>query len=255
MEIIKNRIKKVRKIFNELENKSSYNKLKSLKNYYNGKNAIIVTCGPSLEHYKDKIINLVNENTILICVKQSINRVNYICDFHLRNFINDKDRYTKKGWNYPKYNRPIVLYNYRHKKFMNKFIDIGFSAVGKNKRDILKDVINDYKSMDFNDESIQENKMEVNSGHIICEMALPLCTQLGIKNVFIIGWDGGNGYSYAKEKGRNLTYSCHELVMKCNAKLNDYCNKYYDMNIYQINDYSLYDIPKITIEEYLKKFT
>ena len=74
MEIIKKRNEKLReliKIGSDNNYDNSYKKMKLLKDYYKNKKCIITTCGPSFNTYKDNIFDLIDENTILICVKST----------------------------------------------------------------------------------------------------------------------------------------------------------------------------------------
>jgi hypothetical protein len=72
----------------KIENISSNReRFEYLNNYYLGKTAIVIATGPGFKDYTNFIKENTNENTIIICIKQSLKALDYSADFHLLNRV------------------------------------------------------------------------------------------------------------------------------------------------------------------------
>lgn len=195
MDIIKNRIVKLRNELNEIP--SNRKKINYLRNYYSNKTAIIVATGPGFADHINLIKDSINENTILICIKQSINHFDMIADFHILN----QDHIEQ--YNYNTNYKPIVLFiNYskprKHNfRSINATSDINFFLWNLNgvshKRKNGWDLLNtDIDFLTFNDDNLGEGEnMVINMGHIMMELTLPLAVSIGVKNIILNGFVGG----------------------------------------------------------------
>lgn len=238
------------------------NKLEVLKDYYKGMNAIIVGTGPNFQFDVNKIKNMIDENTILICLKQSIKCFDNISDFHLLNLDNIEDY---------NYSLPIKIMVHSSKKRHNA--DINFYTVNQ---------LNENRSMDnwidgidknqdlftWNDKNLGgKNSTRVNFGKLMMELAIPLVINLGIKNVFVSGFVGGptqfthgiditKGTIYKTNKvyERYLVKKKIEQYTNISKKLPYYFNNNYGVKIYSLNK-NYYNIPIISYPQidYLNK--
>lgn len=226
-------------------------KLKLIENYYNGYKAIITTCGPSFNN-KDDILSMVDSKTILICVKQTYEYIG-ISDF----FIMDEPEKIKNIKH--KYCVPIRFgaqnptRTYYDKNKNIQLGDIIFRGFGNRSR-TLYDIPKNIDTMTFKHNALSDNKMIVHYAHAMHGFSLPLCIHLGIKNTFIIGWDGHkrnnkNSHFYPGSK-IDLSEYGSTAVTKCNEHITDFIKNNFNKNIYQINTLSLYEyIPKKTVHE------
>lgn len=260
MEIIKNRIFKLRSELDKIN--SNREKLDYLNNYYKYKNAIIVATGPNFIDYIDLIKNNINENTILICTKQTIKYFDMIADFHILNW----DHLEEYEYNYSY--KPITLFiNYNvpdenNFRIVNNYGDINFFLCNlnninherKNSWDYLETDI-DFLSMNDNNLGKDEN-MVLNTGHIIMELGLPICVHLGIKNIILNGFVGGNSHgtiienelNWDKDEYKHL-YSEQELLYEKSKHLQKYLHKNFNINIFSLCNTNYY-IDKISENEF-----
>jgi hypothetical protein len=256
-QIIISRNKKIREKINNYTSSinDSYDKLKLIENIYKNYKAIILTCGPSINDYKDKILGLVDSSTLLICVKQTFN-ITEIADFYIPGDpIDIKFKYcvpVRIGV------QALDRIFYDKKKNIN-LSDINFKNYGNVKRRYtLYDIEKNIDSLSWENNALtNKNHMMIHFAHAVHGVALPLCIHLGIKNIFIIGWDGhknGAKNSHFYKNGiQDLTYYGSTAITKCNEYIVEFLFNNFNVNIYQINTKSLYDkIPKKTIDECIK---
>jgi hypothetical protein len=246
-DIIKNRVAIMRNTIDKVS--GNRNKLEALRNYHNGKSAIIVATGPGFQDYIGQIKESICDDVILICIKQSLNCFDDIADFHILN----RDHLCAYEYGETK---PITLMTYYPGRSKHKYGDIHFFCdnIDKtNKRvDQWKNINNNIDTINFNDEhlGIGEN-MVVNSGHIMMESVIPLCTHLGITNVYINGWIGGfaHGIEIKNEIKRNKKLENEQKYhFEVSSKLSDFFKEHHDMNIYTICE-SHYQIPHASLDE------
>jgi hypothetical protein len=248
MNYIRKRNEKMRELINHNDGSSyaeSYNKMKLLHNYYQGKKCIITTCGPSFNSHKSNIFDLIDDNTILICVKTTYNALKE-CDFYI----------PGETTNILNYVNPISFGVENPKRNFNNKTDINFRGFG-NRRKTLYDIIKNIDSFSFEKNAMTSpDNMIVHLGHAMHGVALPLAVYLGVKNICVIGWDGHqinkphhfdnittNSYDFSE-------YGCKAIV-DCNKVFPKFLKDNYNVDIYQINDESSYtEIPKITYNEF-----
>jgi hypothetical protein len=254
MELIKKRTNILRSELDKIE--SNRAKLDYLKNYYLNKTAIIIATGPNFIDYTDLIKNNINENTIIICIKQSLYSFDNISDFHLLNYDN-LDTY-----NYIDF-KPITLFtNYNKERTVHPYGDINFfihppKDIIKENNDIFNGIDNNKDYFSFNDNNLGIGEsMTSNFGHIMFELAIPLCIQLGIKNIILNGWVGGYNhgihinnelkwvgkYDYLQEQLNN-----HVIISE---KIPQFLYTNFNIHIYSICP-TMYKIDQIFEKEYL----
>lgn len=242
-QIIETRVVVLRSELNKIS--SNRGKLELLKNYYKGKTAIIVGTGPNYKNYVDMVKNNFNENCVLICLKQTIEDFDMICDFHIYN----PDNYKKYNYNTIK---PIVMFmNFPTRKIPRgtyKDADIQFFITPiKGSKHIKKfmpfcfDQSNNF--FEYNDDNLGEGENMVPHGkHVIFEMAFPLAVNLGCKNIITVGWVGGFGqYGTIVNNGTNWNLPMYKHLRdeedfynkKC-GELPAYLQNNYNMNIFSL---------------------
>lgn len=255
MEIVRQRSNDLREKI--LQISSNRGRLDFLKDYYKGKNAIIVATGPNFKDDIEFIKENINENTILFCIKQSLNSFDNIADFHYINDVNQiKYRYHDKG-------TPIIIKAHACRR--NSGGDIifqcrnspGVKTVLKNKWVELEKG-ND--AITFNDDNIGPGENMVfgdGKGHSMMQVVLPFIVHLGIKNVAITGFVGGVDHGVkVQTDGKcwsKAFYNGLEYQYKISALIHDFFKNKFNTHIYLICD-SIYKIPRITRQQYTEIF-
>ena len=245
MDYIIKRNEKLRELIKHTDGNSytkSYNKMKILKNYYVGKKCIITTCGPSFNTHKSKIFKLIDDDTILICVKTTYKTLKE-CDFYIPGE-------TKNILNYV---NPISFGVQNPKRNFNK-TDINFRGFG-NRRQILYDIVKNIDSFSFEKNAMSSpDNMICHLGHAMHGVALPLALHLGIKNICVIGWDGhqrGKPHHFDNNGHYDFSEYGNKAIVNCNKVFPKFLKDNYNVNIFQINDESLYtEIPKISYGDF-----
>lgn len=245
IDTINNRINLLRDKLNAI--KSNRDKLESLRDYHKGKSAIIVATGPGFQDYIEQIKESINDDVILICIKQSLKCFDYVSDFHIIN----RDHLCTYDYGEIK---PITLMTYYPGRHKHKYGDIHFfcDGIDKKRGDQWKNIDNNIDTINFNDEHLGTGEnMTINFGHIMMETAIPLCTHLGISNVYLDGWIGGEKHGI---KIKNETKHTNALIkeqkyhFEVSSKLSDFFKEHHNMNIYTICE-SHYQIPHASLDE------
>jgi hypothetical protein len=249
----------------KLENiNSNRQKLEFLKNYYLNKTAIIVGTGPEYKDNIEIIKNNINENTILICLKQSIKDFDMICDFHVYN----GDHYENYAYGDFK---PIVFYmNYSkpnidnirtvHQKADLNFFLFNLNGVIHNKTSIISEIQkNENRELLYwNDNNLGINENVVpHAQHIIFEIGFPLAINIGCKNIITNGWVGGSNHgcdiknevSWDNPK-YNYLYTEQEKEYEYSKKLSKYLYDLYNVHIYALKTTN-YQITTINYDDFI----
>lgn len=224
----------------------SWKKINKIKNYYKGYKALIVTCGPSFKNYINDIYKMIDSNTILICIKRTFH-VLKCGDFH----ILDDPPVEKKVNNKYSVHKPISI-GVEAKNRIWGFNDISFKNYGsKPRRHTLYDLPKGIDSMSW--DAILDKEMMIHLAHAMHGIGIPLCLHLGIKDIFVIGWDGlvpgvKDSHFYKRGKRDNSFYGSTAIV-ECNKHTAKFLKNKFDTNIYHINTSTLYKhIPKKTVQ-------
>jgi hypothetical protein len=165
----------------------SYDRVKYLKNQYEGETAYILTAGPTFKNaIKNDLKNKLKDK-LVISLKQTFNDVPNLVDYHLLNFCNlAKYEYpnsnTIVGWTVWDNNQPQVIVN----NFNVDFILDTFKL-----NDGTPNIEN---SISFNQSQIDlldiNNSMSRPWGPgTMYEIGIPLALYLGCKKIVTIGWD------------------------------------------------------------------
>lgn len=244
---------------------SNREKLDYLQNYYKNKTAIIVGTGPEYKNQIDSIKTILDENVILICMKQSIKDFDMICDFHVYN----GDHF--ENYKYTKNCKPIVLYlNYSRPNTKNwrrtlPIADINlfkrsFHGTNHIRKNIITELNNNQETNLFgwNDDNlgVGENVC-VHAYHVMFEQGLPLAVNLGCNRIITNGWVGGfsHGTKLIRENVINdsdISLESFERV-QIDKYLTTYLKDNYHIKLFTLG-YSLYTVPNLTICEFIRFF-
>lgn len=151
------------------------------KNKHIDQEALVLTCGPSFGETSFEKIKELSKNKIVATVKQTVQKVGDISDYHFfndNNFYNYETKATKiaSSGNYD-WARQFV--------WGSQDIDLFFKI--KNATSKIEDSLS-YKK-NFEDMLI-DNSLERPWGPgIMYETVIPFLIYMGIKNISIIGWD------------------------------------------------------------------
>lgn len=248
------RVGKLRQKINQIHGwdiESHYNRVQTMKNLYPGKSMVIITCGPSMKTYTPYIEKLIEAGHIITCIKQSYDYVKGLCDFHIVNFCNEKQ--------YDYQADCIKIYCNKHteefgKGGMNKY-DIYFTHRPENvKINIHTELM---KGKDIMSWETRKDDMRVHWGDIMHELGLPLAIQLGIKNIYVIGWDMGNlknkVYGSDQRERRAIRNVLDPMHIESSKYLAGFLKNHWDINIYNVGKNSALHIPTIDIEKIIPR--
>lgn len=256
--IIIKRTKILRQKLNKIEGNRA--KLDYLKDYYKSKKIVIVATGPNYKDHINVIKQSIDDDTILVCIKQSIKDFDMICDFHL---VND-DHYCRYVYND---HLPIVLFNYyingrtiRDKNICHAdihFFTKNLPDVVKPRLDCLSSIPEGIDTLTFNDTNLGAGEnMVINKLHIMFELGFPLAIQLGgsvvVTNGFVGGVDGN--YEYGTRVNNSTTGRWETRLpdsIELSKHLSEFLYDRFGIRLYSISD-TFYHIEKISHEEYKK---
>ena len=229
----------------------------NLKNYQNKKKyALIFTGGPTLNEFKkNDIPEEIYNNCYIIAVKNAINYLDIINikpDFVVTNFFNSASRINLNLLD--KHNTINIGLILENESDDPKFIELKnkinylVKLINLTKKNLMELVIKDIKALEF--ENIN-NEIYTGWGHIMLELAIPLCIFLKTKNIITIGWD--NNSKNIKHwdtienfdniiNGINLS-SLDTIVNNFSPYLHNYLWKHYKIRIYKINKKSAMKLP------------
>ena len=226
-------------ILNEFEN--DIDKIYFLKNLFKNQDIVVLLPGPSYKYLTNKQKKYLINNYITISVKYTINdlkKLNLYPTFFLKN--NWSREFKFKDSNITVING-CSINNLDNNSTINIFLKQkishkkSFNLIKKN-IDIISWNLNNFK---------KEKKIYYYPMHIMCELVLPLCILLGIKNIYTVGWDldykyKKNSYFDPKIKLSKLYISKHiknntELIVLDNIKI---ILKKKNINIYKIKKQS-----------------
>ncbi len=165
----------------------SYDRVKYLRDKYKGETAYVLASGPSLNNISTQILNEKLKDKLVISIKQSINNISDIVDYHLLNFCNltqynYNNPNTIVGWTVWDEHQPNVIVQ----NFPCDFILDTFKL-----NDGLPNIEN---SIAFNPDQIElldiNNSMSRPWGPgTMHELGIPLALYLGCTKIVTIGWD------------------------------------------------------------------
>lgn len=233
----------------------SRSRIKQLKDVLARSNAVIFTCGPSLNNIStNQIQELIDKGYIIICVKQAIERMpNKFAHFHLVNFCNE---YVYK--NISEHTIRIYCQRSENTIIQNPPYDIILSHFPNNLNDnIITSMKRGDDAMSF-DALVKRPRLKVKWGDIMYELSIPLAIYIGCSNIYIVGWDCKNfkQHFYGTDNRaprNNLRIQLDMLQIEGGALLHDFVKKNFNSYISMIGngDESIFDLPYTNIEKLL----
>tara|TARA_B100001250_G_C19816232_1_gene798569 strand:- start:1128 stop:1928 length:801 start_codon:yes stop_codon:yes gene_type:complete len=164
----------------------SYDRVRYLKNKYEGETAYVLGAGPSLSYYeKDFLVDFLSDKLVL-SMKQTYNLVGEVTDFHFVNFSNlnqykNINSDTITIWSVWDATQPYtIINNFNHDIILDtyKFND------GSANLDNSMAFVRDFDKLDF-DSSFARPW----GPGTMYEMCIPLSLYLGCKKIVTLGWD------------------------------------------------------------------
>jgi hypothetical protein len=183
----------------------SEDRLKVLKNQYEGDTAYIVAAGPSLKNYSTDYLNEFFSNKLCLPIKQTYNFLGEVADFHLLNFCN----FAPYDWSN---NQSIITWAIFEQFHPQMIFDNNLEAdlfipiirnspqtgggVGPNKMIHSVAEKGDFDSLKLDHPNLGFNQPW--GPGIMYEIAIPLAIYLGCKKIVTVGWDIGDLSSFEK---------------------------------------------------------
>lgn len=233
---------------NENFTNNDYNNFKqTLDNYKKKKYILIFTSGPTLKEFKKKDIpQHIWDNCYIICLKNSINyldQINIKPDFLLTNFIGAAETLDEKIID--KHKPLFIGLNYGKLEHLRKRTD--FMVNLKITNNNLEYVKNNKNNISFKNKN---NKIYTGWGHIMMELAIPLCLELKPENIITVGWDVKNSKTYwNKETFIGYWHDENNLINDFSVYLHNFLKEHYNIKIYKLNAKSGVKIPLVDINK------
>ena len=157
-----------------------------LKDKYQGETAYLITCGPSLGKQNLELLNEKLKDKLVISVKQAYDVVSEIADYHLLNTYNLKEYEYKTDNTIVMWSISKTYAENQLRKIGNKPVDFYFPV-----NQVIPFTSYSIAGLQNYDEmKLLGTRCEVLWGPgMFYEMMMPLCLQLGVKDIVIIGWD------------------------------------------------------------------
>lgn len=177
-------------------------RVEALKDSYKGQDCIIVTAGPSLKNYTEKYLREKLEGKVVITIKQALNMLKGVADFHVLNFTNFEP------YNYSGSEETIVVWEVFEQYhpdmiLQNKLkVDVMLPVVGNHEPDIVRRINASQAGQNSFDEwSLDKTLYRMYGPGLMYEVAIHLAVHLGVKSITTLGWDIGDT---SKFTGNNL---------------------------------------------------
>jgi len=174
----------------------------ALKDSYKGEDCYIVTAGPSLKNYSEEYLREKLEGKVVITIKQALNMLKGVADFHVLNFTNFEP------YNYSGSEETIVVWEVFEQYhpdmiLQNKLkVDVMLPVVGNHESDIVRRINASQAGQNsFEDWSLAKTLYRMYGPGLMYEVAIHLAVHLGVKSITTLGWDIGDTSKFA---GNNL---------------------------------------------------
>jgi hypothetical protein len=167
--------------------------LKACEGLYHDKEIIITACGPSIRKYKEEIIEKSQSpKSILICIKQSYNLFQELCDYHIVNTSNAKKyKYLRKIHPY-KFNKtkPTVIIGTSDKE---NTIFMDYHYIYETQHHGISQLIASQKNLKYfhliPNNCKEDSLLRQWGPGIMYEFVLPFALLSGAKKITTYGWD------------------------------------------------------------------
>lgn len=231
-----------------------------IRKYPKRRNVLILSSGSSLlelEELYQKIPQTFFNDTYVICIKTSVNKVidcGMNVDFCVLNgFIKNGSVDIE---NVKRNDIPVIAGNFSLEGKLKSNSDYIF----KMKEDWEVFNVMEWVKKDIPGAfDLDIVNMNHNLGHIMCELALPLAILLCNENIFTLGWDiiyknkminYWNSNKKITDDLDNHVYSRNEYILEFTKFLSKYIRKHYKRNIYKLCPDSGVHIPYFNISTY-----
>lgn len=234
---------------NEKFNNKDYDSFKhTLGNYKKKKKKyiLIFTSGPTLSDFKKKDIpQHIWDNCHIISVKNSINyldSINLKPDFLVTNFIGAAETIDEKIID--KHKPLFIGLNYGKLENLRKRTDFMVNLEMKN--NYLKNVKDNINDISFKNKN---NKIYTGWGHIMMELAIPLCLELKPENIITIGWDVKNSKKYWNKETFSNWQDENNIINDFSVYLHKFLKEHHNIKIYKFSKKSGVKIPLVDINK------
>ena len=224
-------------------------KVSILKNYYNGIDCVILTAGPSINDYPIDTIRKFCNGKVIIAVKQTINILPDLVDFHLIN----PDNYQKYSSNT---NNSIKLKvasddsNTTPGFCEDILFLIDKNSIGKREKSVAA-------TLEFEKYRLDKSTIRPWGPGIMYELGIYLPLLLGCSTIYVLGWDLGtpgsqsiNRYYDSNIKNKRIDIFKEYLPNIYNKYLLRFVNKY-NRFMFRFRDDIIINRPIITNNEAL----
>jgi hypothetical protein len=175
-------------------------RLNVLKDAYKGETCYIVSAGPSLKNFQVDFLREKLQDELVITIKQALNTLKGIADFHVLNFTNfepydySDSQDTIAVWEvFEQYHPQMILEN-------NFKCELMLPCVGNHESDLVKRIDNSQAGLEsFDQWTLDKTINRMYGPGIMYEIVIHLALHLGVKEIITIGWDIGDVDKFSKD--------------------------------------------------------
>ncbi len=166
-------------------------RIKHLKNKYQGETAYIVTCGPSLSTHNINELKNKLKDKLVICIKQAQNLLEEETDFHLINTYNlSPYKWCQDGITFWQLSKSYMDNQLQKIVNLNAPIDLYIPVINP---PFINRAQTTQATENFDNFYMLETHTETVWGSgMMYETGIPLALLLGCKEIVTIGWDLGD---------------------------------------------------------------
>tara|TARA_X000001382_G_scaffold25005_2_gene15586 strand:- start:1372 stop:2166 length:795 start_codon:yes stop_codon:yes gene_type:complete len=214
-----------------LQHEDISDRLAQLKNSYEGETCYIVSSGPSLKNFEEDYLRNKLKDELVISVKQSINLLKGIADFHVLNFTNFQPYdYTDSEdtivtWEvFEQYHPQMILDN-------NFKCELMLPVVGNHESDLVKRINESQAGTEsFDDWTLDKTMNRMYGPGIMYEVVIHLALYLGVKEIRTIGWDIGDVSKFKQDDLYEDVWQDHSYDGSDNIKYAKTPMNYHEVN-------------------------
>jgi len=214
-----------------LQHEDISDRLAQLKNSYEGETCYIVSSGPSLKNFEEDYLRNKLKDELVISVKQSMNLLKGIADFHVLNFTNFEP------YDYSDSHNTIVTWEVFEQYHPQMILDNNFKCelmlpvVGNHESDLVKRINESQAGTEsFDDWTLDKTMNRMYGPGIMYEVVIHLALYLGVKEIRTIGWDIGDVSKFKQDDLYEDVWQDHSYDGSDNIKYAKTPMNYHEVN-------------------------
>ena len=206
-------------------------RLNVLEDSFKDETCYIVSAGPSLKNFEEEYLRDKLKDKLVISIKQSMNLLKGIADFHVLNFTNFEP------YDYTDSENTIVTWEVFEQYHPQMILDNNFKCelmlpvVGNHESDLVKRINESQAGMEaFDDWTLDKTINRQYGPGIMYEVVIHLALHLGVKEIRTVGWDIGDVSKFKQDDLYEDVWQDHSYEGSDNIKYAKTPMNYHEVN-------------------------